>query len=126
MVVKWTFLDPTDSSTAQFDINPNEGGSIQYSKNITAHSTLAPGGKTLLFEGAQQAPEITFSGTILTQNMYDMMVLWFNKRHQIQLTDDLGRVMIIYITKFEPKRERARSYPYKHSYSCGATIVDWP
>lgn len=125
MVVKWEFLDPTDSSTGQFEINPSEGGSPPYSKNMTGQSTVAAGGKTIIFEGAFNVPEISFSGTILSESQYGDMVHWFNLKHPIQVTDDLGRVFQIYITKFEPKRVRAQSYPWKHTYSCTAILMDW-
>lgn len=126
MVVKWEFFDPTNSTTVAFEINPSEGGAIAYKKNITTQSTLAHDGKTLVFEGAQVPPEINFSGTILTETQYNQMVTWFNKKHQMQLTDDLSRVMMVFITEFTPVRERARNYPWKHSYTCKAVIVDWP
>lgn len=126
MVVKWKFDDLTDSTTAQFEINPNEGGSFPYEKNITSQSTLAPGGKTLLFEGARAVPEVTFSGTILTQTQYNTMVTWFSKMHQIRITDDLGRAYMCYIKQFDAKRVRARQSPWKHSYVCTVILVDWP
>lgn len=126
MVVRWIFLDLTDSTTATFEINPNDGGSPTYEKNVTSTSTLAPGGKTLLSEGSEKQKEISFSGIVLNSTMYDFMVTWFTKKHQIRLTDDLGRVMMIYITKFEPKRIRRASHPYYHTYTVTAQILDWP
>lgn len=126
MVVKWTFLDPSDSSTAQFEINPSDGGSLPYERNITSESTVAPGGKTVLWEGARKTSESTFSGTILTESQYETMVEWFEKTHQVQITDDLGREFMIVIKRFEPRRVRARSHPWKHTYTVTYTLVDWP
>ncbi len=125
-VVKWRFDDPTDSTFAIFEINPDAGGSLPLQKTITSQSTLAPGGKTLLFEGSTVAPVLNFTGTILTQSMYNLYVLWFNKRHQVQLTDDLGRVMMIYVTQFTPVRVHHAGNFWFHTFTVNATIVDWP
>ena len=125
-VVKWTFLDLTDSSVVTLDINPDAGGSPQYKKTLTTQSTLAPGGKTLIYEGADSAPTISFSGTILTLALYNKFVTLFNKRHQIQLTDDLGRVYVVYLTDFQPVRVHHAGNFFFQTYTCIALIVDWP
>lgn len=138
MTVKWKFLDLTDNSTATFEINPDSSssgvstsssGTTSYpptlEKTITTVATLAPGGKTLIYEGADIAPSIGFSGTILTETMYNTMITWFNKRHQIQLTDDLGLVYVIYIVAFAPVRVRMATNAWYHTYSVTAQIVNW-
>ncbi len=126
MVVKWTFYDPATLDTYTFDINPAAGGSPEHSKTITYRNTSAPDGKTLLFQGRNSPQVMEFEGTILHQAQYDAMIEWFNKTHQIKVTDDLSREYWIVIESFSPKRERAVHYPYKHSYSVRATILDWP
>ncbi len=126
MVVKWNFYDPVTLETYTFDINPAEGGSPALNKTITYKNTSAPDGKTLVFQGRNQPQVMEFSGTILNQSQYDAMIEWFNKVHQIKITDDLSREYWIVIESFDPKRERASHYPYKHSYTVRATIVDWP
>lgn len=125
MVVKWNFTDLSTSDTQDFEINPNEGGEVELAKNITTQGTVAPGGKTVLFEGAPVVPTISFSGTILTQSQFDMFNGWFFVNHQLQLTNDLGQVLNIYITKFTPKRVRAANVPWKMTYTVEAIIVDW-
>lgn len=122
---RWIFTDPTLATSYSFDVNPKEGGSPQYKKNIAIQNTLAPGGKTLLYEGADEVQNLEFSGIIREQSQYDAMVLWFNKRHQIQVQDDLGRTYMVYITEFSPKRERSIQRHWKHSYTVRAIILDW-
>lgn len=125
MVVKWTFFDPTTSESQVFEINPNDGGSVPVQRNVVTQNTLAPGGNVVLQEGAMSVPEISFSGIILSEDQYNVMYDWFFREHQIELTDDLGRTMTIFITRFEPKRERAVYYPWKHSYSVTATVMSF-
>lgn len=126
VVVKWVFEDPAESQEYIFHINPNAGGSPAYRKNITQQATVAPGGKTLLFEGADSPQEFSFSGVILEEAQYNAFVEWWQKRRQIKLTDDLDREYWIYITSFEPTRVRARSHPWKHTYNASALRLDWP
>lgn len=124
-VVKWVFDDLTDSSTYTFAINPNAGGSPQYKKTINTQSTAAPDGKTLIFEGRDAPQTLSFSGVILDEDQYDAMVTWFNKRHQIKITDDLNREFMVYITDFKPRRIRAVQHPWKHEYEVDYIILDW-
>lgn len=125
MVVKWNFFDANNLETYQFEVNPNEGGELALKKNIQTQNTVGPGGKTLVFEGADEPKTLSFSGTILSQAQHDAFVEWFNKRHQIQLTDDLGNVFMVYITSYAPKRGRAHQYPWKRTYTMEATVIDW-
>lgn len=123
--IPWVFTDPTDSTTYSFPINPKDDGSLQYEKQITYKNTSAPVGKTLIYEGQDQPKATSFSGTILSQTQYEAMVLWFTKRHQIQVVDDLGRTFMIYITAFKPSRKLSRTYPWRHDYTVEYTILDW-
>lgn len=125
MVVKWQFNDPATLETHTFEINPNEGGSPEYTKNIQYRNTSAPDGKTLLFEGRDNPQTLEFSGVLLTESQYNMFRDWWDKRYQVYVTDDLGREFSIVIEAFIPKRERAFHHPWKHSYTVRATIVDW-
>lgn len=124
-VTRWVFEDPVTLATYNFEVNPSDGGSPQYSKNISYSSTSAPGGKVIVFEGRDKPLTLEFSGVILTQAHYDAFVTWFQKRYQVNVTDDLGRQFSIIIESFSPKRERAVHSPWKHSYSVSATVVDW-
>lgn len=124
-VVRWILTDPTDLSTYEFDINPSDGGSPTYSKNINYSNTAGQGGNVLMFEGRDAVKQFTVTGTILTQAHYEAMITWFSKRHAITVTDDLGRTFSIYITAFTPRRRRSALYPYKHDYTLAYTELDW-
>lgn len=126
MVVKWNFTDLSTSDTQDFLINPNEGGEVELAKNLNTQATVAVDGKTVIFEGAPVVPVISFSGTILDEDQYDMFRSWFFVNHQLQLTNDLGETLVIYITKFSPKRVRSSTVPWKMTYTVEALIMDWP
>lgn len=123
---RWTVYDPVTAVTWTFPINPHAGGTPSRRKRIDSQNTSAPGGKTLLFEGQDEVQEISCDGTILDQALHDALVAWWEKRYQVQLTDDLGRVMWVYLKTFEPKRARNAERPWKHQYTITAVILDWP
>lgn len=125
VVVKWRFFDPIVSEGYVFEINPNDGGSPSRKKSVTYQNTAAPGGRTLVFEGRDETQAMSFSGVLLSREQLAALERWFDKRHQILVTDDLERQFWIYITAFTPKRERAVSHPWKHTYQVEAVIVDW-
>lgn len=125
MVVRWTFYDPVEAETYTFEINPREGGSPNWDKRISEQNTTAPDGKVLLFEGQDPVQTLEWSGAIISQEHHDAYVEWWQKRRQIQLTDDLGRQYWIYLTSFKPTRMRAHSYPWRHNFTATALILDW-
>lgn len=125
MVVRWTFYDPVTVETYTFHINPNDGGSPQYEKSVTFQNTSAPDGKAIIYEGQDAPTTLEWSGAILEEAHYDKYIEWFQKRRQVQLTDDLGRQYWIYITSFRPHRKRSRFLPYRHDFTATAIILDW-
>ena len=125
-VVRWTFFDPFTSDTYTFEINPNEGGSPAFKRAFSYQATAAAEGRTLVFEGRAAPKSMDFSGTLLTEAQLEAFETWADKGNQIKVTDDLGRESWIVIEEFIPKRVRAVQYPWKHSYTVKATVVDWP
>lgn len=124
--MRWIFEDPVDSTTAIFNLNPLSGGTPKEERKLVSHNTVAAGGRTVLMEGSKAPRTITFSGNISDEEQYNIYVTWFNKRHQIQLTDDLGREYMIMITRFSPRRVRRGNRFWRHSFDVEATVVDWP
>jgi hypothetical protein len=125
--VAWVFRDLHNLTTPEeyaWEVNPREFD-IGYRKSVQYETTTAPDGRALIYEGQDEVKKINFSGTILVEDQYDAMIYWFSKRYQLQLEDDLGRLFSIYITSFQPKRERSSQYPWKHSYTCEALVLDW-
>jgi hypothetical protein len=125
-VQRWTLYDPVDDETLTFDYNPNEGGTPGRKKNLTFTSTAAPGGRTLIFEGQDEVLALEFSGVILTQGQLDAFTEWFDKRHQLLLTDDLNRQFWVYMDEFGPDRVRSATVRWKHTYRIHCIVLDVP
>jgi hypothetical protein len=123
--IPWQFHDPVVDETYYWEINPNDGGYPERTKSIAYNATSAPDGQTVAFEGREAPMSFSFSGVILTQTQFEVMNTWYEKKNQIQLTDDLGRSFWIYIRTFSPRRQRSASHPWKHNYTMEAIILDW-
>lgn len=124
-VQRWLFEDLTDLTQWEMDVNPREGGAPQYKKNLSYQNTAGSDGKVLAFEGRDEVQTSEFSGVILTEAEYYRFILWFEKRHQVQVTDDLNRTFVIYITGFSPTRKWSTTHPWRHDYTCTYTIINW-
>lgn len=124
-VVKWRFYDPVTLDEYIFEVNPNDGGSPQYAKNIVYSNTSAPDGLVIAFEGREKPQTLEWSGILLTETQFNAYVEWYQKKYQVRVTDDLGREFFLIIESFSPQRQRAVHHPWKHSYNVKATIVNW-
>ena len=122
--MKWEFYDPHIDQSYAFDINPLNWNMSILSKSVEDRPT-AYGRRQIAFEGRRKPQTMSFSGTILNEHQYNALQNWANKRYQIRLTDDLNRVMWIYITKFAPQRQLHPNDPFYFNYSVEATILDW-
>lgn len=121
MTVKWVFADYWETGPTPYqyvwEINPNEGGSPQVTKNISMASNTGPNRVAIVQEGSNQAATLTFSGIILTQEHYEAIEYWYDRRVLIKLTDDLGRQFFGIFSKFAPQRSRRSTNPWYHTYS---------
>lgn len=120
MTVKWTFTDYWQVGpppyTYTWEINPNEGGSPEITKNISVFENVGPNRLGLLMEGQSSIPILNFSGVILTQSHYEALEHWFDHRILIKLDDDLERSFYGVFSKLSPKRSRRASNPWYHTY----------
>lgn len=125
MRIGWKFYDPVEDEEYEWEINPNSGGYPNRSKSIAYEATAGPNGQTLAYEGRESPASMSFSGVILTEAHFDTLTNWYLKKNQIKLTDDLGREFWIYIKSFNPSRVRSAKYPWRHTYTIEAIVLDW-
>lgn len=123
--IAWRWEDLTEGTVLYMPINPNSGASPSFQKNLTKQQTTAPGAASnvILFEGADPPTQFDFSGVLLTQEHYEFIYNLWAKRHLLRLTDDLGRVFVVYVESFNPKRELSHIYPWKHTYDAATVVV---
>jgi hypothetical protein len=127
MVVRWQIYDPDTDDTWVFPSNPSEGAVPSRERNIVEQAVSASDSTAvLLFEGAENARRLGWKGTITTEAFYRAMEDWFDTRHQVQLTDDLGQSWWVYLTKFTASRINRHNYPWAMTYDAEVIIIDWP
>lgn len=122
MIVKWKFSEVHGTETWTWPINPNEGGSPTFEKQLTISSNTGPNTGTIIQEGRMQAPVLSFSGSILTQEQYEKLEEWFFLRALLDLEDDLGRTFRGVFSAYSPDRARRASRPWYHTYSAQFTV----
>lgn len=121
--VAWVLFDPIGNETLLLPINPDAGGSPARRRTVTSTATTA--GKMLHFEGEAEPRIFEASGTILAQAHYEALDRWFrDKKHQVRVTDDLGRVFWVLLLTFTPTRVRKASRPWYHNYTLTYVELD--
>ena len=123
--VAWVLEDLVTNETYSWEINPKDL-TLPRRKSLSYVATAAPGGRVVAYEGRDEPRKMTYSGTILTEEQYDNLTTWFEKRNLLKLTDDLGREYGVYITSFEIQRSfHSAQYPWRHNYSGEMLLIDW-
>ena len=126
MVARWVFHDPYLPETWEVPINPREMSSPFAEKAVSLRQTTAVDGRALLFEGSAAVPDWTFTGVILDPGHYANLLKWSEKRNRIQITDHFGRMIVCYLTKFEPTPKRAVGRYWRHEYTMTALVLEKP
>lgn len=120
MVQRWSFHEPVANTTYTVEINPNEGGTPGYTREVRAEPTL--GGHHVFSEDAEQPQHIECSGTILDRTHLEGLAGVFKARRQVLLTDDLGRQWWVYLEAFTPTRQRSRR-EWRHQYTLRCLVL---
>lgn len=123
--VAWILEDLVTSETYSWEINPKDL-TLPRRKSMSYMATAAPGGRVVAYEGRDEPRKMSYSGTILTEEQYDNLTSWFEKRNLLKLTDDLGREYGVYVTSFEVQRSfHSAQFPWRHNYSGEMLLIDW-
>ncbi len=123
---RWVFHDPVLSVNYTVDINPNTGGTPPFDKNMTYMSASGTGGSVIVFEGRDKVAETEISGVISTEAHLLAFQSWYEKDHQIRITDDLNRQYWIHITGLDLKRAQTRRALWRHTFRMRYLELDWP
>lgn len=106
-VQRWTLYDPIDDETFILHFNPAEiDDPLGIEKNVTKSPTSAGDGRTLVFQGQHTVRDLSWTGHCRTEQQWLDLCAQAEKEHQLRLTDDLNRVMWIYITGLTARRRQ--------------------
>lgn len=121
--VPWIMRDVASDDEYEFAVNPLDMSFPLVQKRLTTQYTTA--GKPITWEGRSEVPVVSFSGTILYREHYEIMLEWLEKSTQIALTDDFGRNFWLFLTEFSPSRRYSADFPWRHEYSASGLIINW-
>lgn len=129
----WHFYDPHTTEEYFWPVNPNtDSGS--HAQNKSTNYIVSAG----FYENSSNEHNIaelinvqsvdqsvfSYDGNVYTLDQLNALDYWSSKDHELELTDDLGRTFLIYVTKFSYSRVRSRQFPYKHSYNISGIILE--
>lgn len=121
--VPWWFRAGDSEDEYEFAVNPITATMPEVTKTFSKQKTSA--GANVIFQGRNAVQTLNFSGTILTQEHYEIMKEWVSVEKQILIIDDLDRKFWTYLTSFNPQRMYSPEYPWRHEYSCDGVLLSW-
>jgi len=118
----------TDNSTGSpvvftFPISPNKFGPPGRKANIKDESTTGSVGGTIMFQGRDAVPTLTFSGTINSSTFHDNLRAELDKWYDLVLTDDQGAYWNIIITDYSLERIKSAVNHHRYSYNVTAKVL---
>lgn len=122
MTVRWILRKLDNSATYTFHINPNDADTLVPSRPVSWFR-----GTNTDYVGNHQSRQPLpwqFSGVLREQAQYNEILVWFGYRTKIELTTDLGQVLIVRLLSFSldrrgPQRPGA---PFRHTYVIKALV----
>lgn len=123
MPVRWTLHDPLTDETITFPCNPREGGLPALEKKATA--TASTQGNPVVWQGRDVVPTVDFSGVIISEEHLTFMIAWYETERILVLTDHLGRVSRVWLTKFVPVPRNRHNNPWSATYTATYMFFGW-
>ena len=132
--VAWELYDPITDETYSMPVNPYaDGGSNSITKpaawavqaGMYQDGSAVDHISTILFAQPKQFEPFSYTGRTYYEIEHTALEDWASRNYPIYLTDDLGRIWLIMIERFEPRRlPTTRAKPYKHEYMLSGYIIE--
>lgn len=125
-MAQWKLTDYSTGSPVEYEfpINPNAFSHPGKDIDVKNEQTVATTGSVVMFMGRPKVPDLSFSGSIRTEQTYNDMVTWMHKWNPLQLTDDQGNTWTIIIKKYAPTRLRKANNQWRFNYVVEASVVE--
>lgn len=128
-VYRWRFIDPTNGQQYVFEHNPKRMNSPFPRRNVTAATTTAVNGQTILTEGNSAPAEFTFGGSIRSKAHYDALRSWVYdddgrpRTGRIIIVDHFGRQLDAVLMSFSPEPKTTLNVYWRHEYEINALVT---
>jgi hypothetical protein len=121
--MRWTLHNPVTSTTITWPLNPREGALPNREKTYTAMGPTSPYGTQIVFQGRDKPITMSFSGGILEKSHYLFFSNWYDVPNEVTVTDELGNVFTMWLTKFQPKRKNRHSHAWAGEYEIEVLVL---
>lgn len=123
MVVRWTLHDPETDETTTFPCNPREGGYPALEKKWSGNASTE--GNPVIWQGRDTVPTVDFSGAIQSEEHLMFMTAWHQTERILVLTDHLGRVCRVWLTKFTYTPRNRHTNKWSGTYTATYVFFGW-
>jgi hypothetical protein len=122
---QWTL---TDNSTGTpvvwtFPMNPREFTHPGRQASVVTETTTGSIGGTIMFQGQDAVPTLSFAGTINSETFYTQLRAELNKWYDLILTDDQGTSWSIIIDSFTMERKKSALNQHRYTYNVTAKVI---
>jgi len=124
-MAQWTITDNSTGtpSVYTFPINPREFTWPGRTAKINEETTTGSVGNTILFQGRDDVPTLSFTGTITSQTFRDGLRAELDKFYDLVLTDDQGDSWNIIVQSYNMKRLKSASNQFRYEYSVTCKVL---
>jgi hypothetical protein len=124
-MASWTITDNSTGSPVvfTFPISPNSFEPPGRQAQIKAEGTTGSAGGTIMFQGRDAVPELSFSGTINSETFHDNLLAEFDKWYDLILTDDQGAQWNIVFVNYTLERKKSATNHHRYQYNVSAKVL---
>jgi hypothetical protein len=124
-MAQWTITDNSTGSPVvwTFPMNPIEFDHPGRNANILMETTTGSIGGTILFQGRDQVPVLTFGGTINSSTFYTQLRAELDKWNDLILTDDQGAAWNIIVDSYSMQRKKSAINQHRYSYNVTCKVL---
>jgi hypothetical protein len=124
-MAQWTITDNSTGSPVvwTFPMNPIEFDHPGRKASIQIETTTGSIGGTILFQGRDGVPVLTFGGTINSATFYSELRAELDKWNDLILTDDQGATWNIIVDSYSMQRKKSSLNQHRYSYNVTCKVL---
>jgi len=120
---RWKLRDTVTGESWQMPMNPREMAPIHPPRGTSAFPRSPIGGAVRAVRPGSKKPYMwNFSGGIRDKDHYQTLLAWTERTNLIELTDHLGRTLLIRFVGFDEKEKRPGQSSWRFDYAIQALI----
>jgi hypothetical protein len=124
-MAKWTLTDNSTGSPVvyTFPINPITFEHPGRKANFTAETTTGNTGGTILFQGRDEVPTLSFGGLVNSATFYTELRAELDKWYDLVLTDDQGATWNVIVTDYSFRRKKSALNQHRYEYKVTCKVL---